>query len=461
MYIPTYYFGDIPIEFWEFDVMFVLLVIVFVVAGRIKKARISAFPEYTYFLWGLWARVIGGLAFGAIYIFYYRGGDTIGYYASALAYNKLLFQDVSSFFYAYFGPVAQETLSVFTKETGEPAGYMFFNDQTRVVVKILVPFVTLGLQSYFITTVLVSILTYGGVWRLYRTFVSYFPKYKRNLAIAVLFMPSVFFWGSGILKDSFTLTGTCYFLVAVNDIIQKKGSLLKNGIILFISAWVVIAIKPYIFLVLLPGALVWFFYTKITSIKNALIRYAIIPFIYIFIIAGSYFLLTSLGDRLGKFSVDKALETAVVTQQDLKSEHYEGNAFDIGDFEPTVPGVLSKFPQATVAGLYRPFIWESRNVVMLMAGLENLFILFITIAVLITLRRKVILNLIYDHPILLCSLVFSILFAFMIGLTTANFGALVRFKVPLIPLYMSSIMVMLGKLQEHTPGRSRAKKFIR
>jgi hypothetical protein len=447
MYIPTYYYGKLPIELWEFGILGLLLLVIFVYAEVTVSKNIAHAPEFVYFRWGMWARVIGGLAFAFIYIFYYQGGDTIGYYSSAIAYDRLLLHDPSSFVTAYFGPIRPETLSVFTQETGEPLGFMYYNDQTRAVIKILTFINLLGCQSYFVTTVLVSVLTYGGVWRLYRTFVHYFPQYRRNIAIGVLFMPSTIFWGSGILKDSFTLAGTCYFLVFVDRIVQKRGNVWWNLVALFAAGWTVVAIKPYIFILLLPGAMVLYFYSKIKTIRNALIRYAIVPFTYLIIIAGSYFVLTSLGDRLGKFSIDKALETAVVTSKDLKQEYYEGNSFDIGDFEPTAVGVLSKFPQATVAGLYRPFLWESRNVMMLAAGLENTFILGITVITVFTLRRRVIYKLISDYPILLCSLLFSVLFAFMIGLTTSNFGALVRFKITLIPLYMGTLMIMFSKLQ--------------
>jgi hypothetical protein len=151
------------------------------------------------------------------------------------------------------------------------------------------------------------------------------------------------------------------------------------------------------------------------------------------------------------------LETAVVTQQDLKRDYYEGNSFDIGDFEPTAVGVSSKFPAATAAGLYRPYIWESNNVAMLLSGIENFFILLLTVLVLVTIKRRVIVSMIADNPIILYSFIFSILFAFMIGLTTSNFGALVRFKIPLIPLYMASIMVILGQTKSIKIFRSSAK----
>ncbi|MFT4879888.1 MAG: hypothetical protein ACI9LS_002054, partial [Flavobacteriales bacterium] len=80
------------------------------------------------------------------------------------------------------------------------------------------------------------------------------------------------------------------------------------------------------------------------------------------------------------------------------------------------------------------------------SGLENLFILILTLLVLIRVRFKVIYRLIADEPLILYSFVFALLFAFMIGVTTSNFGALVRFKIPLIPLYMGSMMVMYSHL---------------
>jgi multisubunit Na+/H+ antiporter MnhE subunit len=41
------------------------------------------------------------------------------------------------------------------------------------------------------------------------------------------------------------------------------------------------------------------------------------------------------------------------------------------------------------------------------------------------------------------SLIFSFVFAFIIGITTANFGALVRYKIPLIPFFMASLFIII------------------
>jgi hypothetical protein len=447
MYVQTYTFGRVPIHFWEVLVIVLLLFLIYLYGATIRKRNVRQHPEYRFFIYGLWTKVLGGLFFALIYVFYYGQGDTTSYYECAMAFSNLCMHDFGTFLQAYFGDGSIETKSLFTAETGEPMMYMFGEASTRFTMKLLTPFVILSGNSYFITTLLVSVFTYGALWQLYRMFCSYFPQYTKQLAIAVLFMPSVMFWGSGILKDSFTLASTCYLIVFFNRFMQRRGNVFVNVIAIIVCSYVVVSVKAYIMMILLPSSLVWLFYNRISRIRNRLIRNLIVPFVYVVIVSGSYFGLRAFGDSLGKFSVDKALKTASINQSDLKQDYYEGNSFDIGDFEPTIPGALSKFPKATMAGLFRPYLWDTRNVVMLLSGLENVFILGLTLMVLVKMKWRRMYLFISDHPIILYCLVFSVLFAFMIGLTTPNFGALVRFKIPLIPLYMACMMVIYAELQ--------------
>ena len=101
-----------------------------------------------------------------------------------------------------------------------------------------------------------------------------------------------------------------------------------------------------------------------------------------------YLGLSVLGGKMGKFSVEKMLETASVTQKDLKQDYYQGSSFDIGDFEPTVGGMLTKVPIAMRVGLFQPFVWEARNVVMIFSGLENLIYLLIAVFPLFKILRN-------------------------------------------------------------------------
>lgn len=448
MYVSTYIFGLIPIEMWEILVLLCALFVIYLAGSAIRKRNIQKKPEYRYFVWGMWTKVFGGLFFAAIYLFYYGGGDTTSYYECSYAFYNLFFHDISRFFEALFGDGSPETKSLFTAATGEPMMYMFSENATRFTMKMITPFMILTGGSYILTTLAISIFTYGSLWQLFRMFVSYFPEYTRELAIAVLFMPSVMFWGSGILKDSFTLAATCYYIVAFNNIVRNKGFVFWSVFRLVLFAYVVVSIKAYIMLILLPSSMIWFMYSRISKVRNRLIRQLVVPFVYLVIVVGSYAALKAFGDSFGKFSIDKALKTASVAQNDLKQDYYEGNSFDIGDFEPTLAGVLSKFPVATMAGLFRPYLWDVRNVVMLLSALENLFLLYLTIQVIFIFRYKRMFQFIGDNPLILYCLAFSIFFAFMIGLTSPNFGALVRFKIPLIPLYVSCLFILRGELRK-------------
>jgi len=455
MYIPTFTYGKIPIELWEIAVLLLMFLVFGVWTYRIQYREVKTDPSFRFFLPGMLVKLLGGLFFGVIYIFYYEGGDTTSYYECALAFVNLFWHSPSAFFEAYFGGGTAEMRSLFTNETGTPLGYIFFNDKTRVVSKLMVPFVFLGAKKYFLATMWIALLSYGGLWQLYRMFVSYFPKYYKLLSVAILFMPSLAFWGSGMLKDSITLAATCYFVVATNDMVLRKPNWKTRIIKQLISGAAILAIKPYIIIILIPSTLVWYFYSKIRSIKNVYFRTVIVPLIYILILGGSYGALTLFGDSLGRFSLDEALNTAVIIQNDLKQDYYDGNSFDIGEFDATLPSIAAKFPAATTAGLYRPYLWESRNLVMILAGLENLFMLLLTVYALWKIPFRVIRPLFSAYPVLLYALVFSVLFAFMIGITSSNFGALVRFKIPLIPLYMAVLMVFVGVGKEMRPKRPK------
>lgn len=456
MYIPTFTFGKVPVQVWEYPAIALIILLLSIFGAQFVRRNVRHDPSWKYFLPGLWLKLGGGLFFALVYVLYYKGGDTTSYYECAMAYVNLMFDDFGKFMIALQGGGTVEIKSLFTSRTGSPMGYMFFDDKTRMVIKLCIPFVLFAGKSYFIATLFIALATYGGLWSLYRMFLRHYPAFHRNLAIAVLFMPSVIFWGSGMLKDSFTLAATCYFIVATDKFINRNRKFWPV-VAMLISGAIIVSIKPYILLILFPGTLVWYFYKRIRNIKNAYFRFVMVPGIYAVIILGSYGALVGLGDRLGKFSIDKAFKTAAVIQHDLKQEYYDGASFDIGTIEPTAWGVVKKFPAAVVAGLFRPFLWEARNPMMLLSGLENTLILVLTIYVFIGIRPKITFGYIKDDPLLLYSLVFAVLFAFMIGVTTANFGALVRFKIPLIPLYMGSLAIIYSKVRLHinAPKRKR------
>ena len=97
-------------------------------------------------------------------------------------------------------------------------------------------------------------------------------------------------------------------------------------------------------------------------------------------------------------------------------------------------------PQAVNISLFRPYLWEVSNPLMLLSALEGLVFLFLTLYLLVRIRWKLFTYL--RMPNVLFCLIFALVFAFAVGVSTFNFGTLSRYKIPMMPYYMLAVGVI-------------------
>lgn len=438
------YFGFISIQPWEWLLAVFYVLLILVIAYAVKGRKIEDQPIYRYYVRALMLKIGGGVALCTIYMYYYHGGDTTSYYETSLAISNLFSKDVISAIRILFGENSETNFVLFNQSTGYPLRYIYFDDQAYAVVRLTTPLLLLSLKSYLIENILVAWISFFGLWRLYQLFCHYYPSLYKPLAWGILFFPSVIFWGSGLLKDTITLSAACWYMYAVFRLFIVPKRRLTYAFVFVITALIILEIKPYIFLTLFPGSLIWVFYYRILRIRNRFLRRITIPVILVACIMACYGVITLFSSSMSKFSVDRVLQTAAVTQQDLSNTAaYGSNSFNIGTFEPTLAGILSKAPLAIEAGLFRPYVWECNNIVMYLSGIENFFILLLSLIILVLIRPLRLYRIISTNPLLLFCFIFVLLFSFSVGLTTANFGALVRFKIPFQPFY-TSFLIILG-----------------
>jgi len=416
----------------------------------VTKKNIRTNPEYAYFTKGLMVRIIGAIALGLVYFFYYSGGDTTNYFQTSSAYAKLILTDVNDFWIGWLGD-GKGYYFTFDDFTGYPV-YTPRDSHSFFVVRLLIPIVTLGYHTYFSTAVLVACITYGGLWKLYQTFLQEFPDLKKEFAIACLFIPSCVFWGSGLMKDSFTLSAVGWFTYAFYHFFIKKQRKISYGLYLLISGFIILAIKPYIFFALLPGSILWLSNNIVKKINHGFIRFMVTPIILGIGGITGYLALENMGDNLGQYKIDNVLDKAVVTQQDMKAEYYHGNSYDIGDFDASLGSIITFAPMAIFSGIFRPALWDVKNIVMLISSLENTYLLILTVFLLIKLKIFGFFSLIRKNPMLLFCMLFSLFFAFSVGLTVANFGSLVRLRIPELPFFVAGVF-MLRHLYEKQSGK--------
>jgi hypothetical protein len=417
------------------------LFLIFIVARQIAERRMEKNPSYRYLVPGLFAKIFGGIGVCLIYMYYYGGGDTIAY-----------FHDVNLLMNQFFDTPAA-VIAILNNKT------LHWTDWSHItfnvtdypimardlyawfVVRWTWPLAIPTLGSFLSTVVLLNVITFIPVWKLYQVFAREFPSRQREFAFTVFFIPSVAFWGSGLLKDNLTFSAVCLYSHAIYSILILKRKYLIHIFQIIIAYYFLTSIKPYIFFALLPGSILWIVSIWMAKFDNKLVRNVTAPLLLLIAIGVGYFVLSLMGDKLGGYSVDRVMTKAVASQQDLKMDYYGGNSFDIGEFEATPMGMLSKAHLAITAALFRPFLWEARNAVMMISAIENTLLLIFSLYIIFKVRVIYLFRLMMRHHLLLFSLVFSLFFSFGVGLSISNFGSMVRYKIPAMPFFLASLII--------------------
>lgn len=431
------------IELWE-----ILLSPFYVALGLLLALTIQDKTLRRYFTFGLVARLLGGLAFFAIYLFYYRGGDTIAYFSTALSMGNLLLENPVAGFEVLFEGSSPENFSYFTSSTGYPQTHIYYATDTLATSKVITPLAIVSFRSYLLTTICMSILTFAGPWLLFKTLKDILPNYKNMLAISILAFPSALFWSSGISKDSLTFSATCLLVYGFYRLFMQRRIRVVTILLVVISFILILYIKIYILIVLVPSFIAWFFHGQMMRIKNQLLRIAVLPILLLLGVGLLAFLVNQFGYSLGEYSIDRVIDKAITSQEDLKRDYYGGNSFDIGTIENSFTGVLSKFPIATFFGCFGPTLIHVKNVVMGLSAVENTYFLALTLLVFVFRNPWKTLRQIFTNPFLTFCLFFCIMFGFAIGLTTSNFGALVRFKIPMVPFFNILLISLYFRTQQ-------------
>lgn len=405
---------------------------------------------FRYFYPALLIKMLGVVLLSFIYLEIYGYGDTVAYFESSSAIAHVFYESPIKFFNVVFGEASQASLNTnFTENTFRPYQFLYLEPRTCMVLRLTSPLVLIGGGSMLVTGLILSFLSLLSSWKLFQMLCEIYPKYIKNLYFPVLMMPSVAFWSSGVLKDTYSYMGLCLYIYGFYRVFICRPRALGGLILLLTGGFLIITIKPYIFFGLLPACLIWNYHKRLMKIRGFVMKMITVPFVLAVFFGILVVFFTFFGDTFEKFGLEQALNTAAVTHNDLKQDYYGGQSFDIGEFDGTPQRAVQLFVPAMIAGLFRPMLYEAASPLMILSAIENLYLVFLIFSVFRYSPNPFnILRSIMRDPVVSSFLIFSVLFAFLIGLSTSNFGALVRFKVPLIPLYGAAMVILAQKLKE-------------
>jgi hypothetical protein len=424
-------------ELRDFIVTPIVIFLVYVVAYLVRP-RVTDDVNRKYFFPALTLRIFGALALGFLYQFYYNGGDTYNFHrrGSRHIWNAFV-DDPTLGMQLMAGIEDQPGLYKYVSQI------VFFHDSSSFVVIRLAAFFDLfTFSSYSGTAIFFAVISFIGAWMLFLTFYRGYPHLHRYIAMASLFIPSVVFWGSGVLKDTITLAfiGVATFLI--REMFAKGRFKIMNVAVLIFSLWTVYAIKKYILLCFIPASFIWFYIGYLSRFRSVVFKIIMIPFVFFISVLCGYLAIEQVGKDDSRYSLDEIGKTAQVTAYDI---HYQtgkdaGSSYDLGDQEGTLLGLIKMSPQAVNVSLYRPYLWEVKNPLMLLSAGESFMFLIITVYLVATSGTYIRKGLV--NPDILFCLIFSVTFAFAVGVSTYNFGTLSRYKIPLLPYFTLGLILL-------------------
>ena len=255
------------------------------------------------------------------------------------------------------------------------------------------------------------------------------------------------------MKDTLTLTAIAFIVTGMIRVINQRRLSLAFWVLIAFSFYTIYSIRIYILLCLVPALILWYFLENVSRIRSRLTRLMATPLVITIALISSYFALDQISKEHHRYSLDKLAFTAEKTAKWISyvSTVEQGSGYILGDFDYSVAGMIRKFPLAINVTLFRPYIWEVQNPVMLFAALESIVVLLVTLVVLFKVRLNLV-RVIKKNSLVIFLLVFSISFAFAVGFSTYNFGSLVRYKIPLIPLYLSALSIIYYLNKERNFG---------
>jgi hypothetical protein len=412
-----------------------LLIIIYILAYVIRP-YVTDRINIRYYFPALTVKIVGALAIGILYQFYYDGGDTFNYHTHGSRHIWNAIMDTSQGFNLIFGGDVKGLYEYYSQ-------IAFFTDPSSYfIVRIAALFDLITFSSYSATALLFAVISFIGMWMFFKAFYEQFPHLHRWIAMAAFFIPSVFFWGSGLLKDTVTLACVGIMMLALKRILIDKRFNLSTVALLLLSAYAIFSIKKYILLCFLPAAILWIYLSNLYRIRSLTARLLMIPFVLVIMVGSGYVAVLKVGEGDKRYELSKLPETARITAYDIGfySGRGAGSSYSLGELDGTFSGMILKAPQAVNVSLFRPYVWEVRNPLMAISALECFALLLFTIYV-IFIKRHVFMRMILDPNVIFC-LTFSLTFAFAVGISTYNFGTLSRYRIPMLPFYVMALALM-------------------
>lgn len=436
-------------------ILFPLYVALFALIFAWRRKKIKDPVLKRYHLIGFWIKILSTMAYIFFSLKLAKLDSTFLYYPEGLNITKLILKDLTNI-KLLFIPGKEFDTNLLADSFNK--GY-FASESNYFIARLVTVLSFFSFGSYSVITLFFSMISFAGVWRLYKFFYEQYPHLHKQLAIAILYLPNFVFWSSGILKDPLCTGMLGWFTYSMYKVFIKRESIIKNVIVATFAAVILGVVKAYILFSYLPFFMLFIFITYLKRIKTAVVRIVLLFFIVITATGGLLLAGERLQSEMEDLAINKLAESVQNSQQSfMRIADLAESSFSLGvEFDGSTSGLLKIAPAGIVATLYRPFVWEAKNPASLMSAFESLAVMLFTLYVLLKAGPVTFVGGIVKDQMILYCLLFSLVFALFVGVTTLNFGTLVRYKIPCMPFYIIALVLILERHKTKKLQKAAAK----
>lgn len=414
------------------------LAIVAVMVFLILKWRAFQLPgiKKKWVLAAFFLKVAAGLAMTYIYTYYYEyrvNADIFRYFDDGEVMYQSIKSEPGDYVKMVSGIHCDEAMFdslYYKKMNGWHRQYesVVYNDSHTIIrVNALIRLVSFG---YFqVHNLIFIILSFIGMMALFKTFSKYFINKSGWLYAAVFLIPSVAFWSSGAMKEAILFFAMGVFFYAAQQLLFISVTL-PRVLLAAVCIGLLLLTKVYVLVVLIPVFLanLWI---VLSGNRHSFFKHMVSLLVFI-----------NIAILIGRLFPDYNMFELIVT----KLHDFTGLAqfVNAGSFIEPVPlkadflSFLLNSPQAIVNTLFRPYPNEISSMMMIPVLIENiLLIIFILLALFFHSKK------INNSRIIWLCLFFSLVLSIIAGLTTPVLGALVRYRIPVLPFLFIALFLII------------------
>lgn len=379
-------------------------------------------PRFQKLLLGLYiAKMACSLLMSLMIVFYWQGSDNYFYFNEGHNFNILIRESWTNIKY-FFLPVEQYNFRIEVDPVLMSNASNKGMESNFLIAKFCALFYPLALGRYLLVNLCFSVFSTIAQLKMYEVLANRYPVLKKGLALA-LFIPSILLYSSYINKETICVSFIGFAIYHCYQIAQKKRRLL-NVLLLLLNLFLIYLVKIYVImaigaalvLILLIRTSYWFW-------RNILLAKV---FILLFWVTAGILLVRNMS-YFDPFIV-KFVDTSNAFQEGYNSGDGT-SAFEFGEIETSFSGIVQKMPLGFYTAYFRPQLWEVYKPILFFSAIESFGLLIMALWALYF-KGKYIRRLIRQDFLAYFSILYAILLGVIVGLTTFNYGTLVRYKIP-------------------------------